>query len=150
QNLAGTGNDLITGFDFNPAGQITRLTRSNDLYHYFGNSNKTGAYLVNGLNQYKAVDGQSYEHDPNGNLTADGDNTYTYDNENRLTAVSGSVNATLEYDPLGRLFKVTANGVTRQFLYDGDALVAEYSSSTTIPLVRYVHGDRVDEPWVQY
>jgi RHS repeat-associated protein len=36
----------------------------------------------------------------------------------------------------------------RQFLYDGDALVAEYSGSTLSR--RYVHGDQVDEPLVQY
>jgi RHS repeat-associated protein len=40
--------------------------------------------------------------------------------------------------------------LTLTFLYDGDALIAEYAPSGTTPLARYVHGDRVDEPWVQY
>jgi hypothetical protein len=62
------------------------------------------------------VDGQSYHYDPNGNLDSDGDNTYTYDNENRLTAVSGSVNATLSYDPMGRLYRYTVNGQTTDFV----------------------------------
>jgi RHS repeat-associated protein len=150
QDLAGTASDLILGFDFNPAGQIIRLSRSTDLYHYVGNGNKTGNYAVNGLNQYTSVNGQSFVYDANGNLTSDGVNSYAYDAENRLIAASGSASAVLEYDPLGRLFQITVNGQTRQFLYDGDALVAEYAPSGTTPLARYIHGDRVDEPWVQY
>lgn len=35
------------------------------------------------------------------------------------------------------------------FLYDGDALVGEYASNGSM-LKRYVHGDGVDEPWVQF
>jgi RHS repeat-associated protein len=150
QDLAGTANDLIMEFDFNPKGQIVRVSRSNDLYHYFGNDNKTGNYTVNGLNQYKTVNGQTYTYDANANLTSDGSNTYTYDTENRLTAITGGSAASFTYDPQGRLFQVTVNGQTRQFLYDGDALIAEYSASNTTPVARYVHGDRVDEPWVQY
>lgn len=38
--------------------------------------------------------------------------------------------------------------MTRDFLYDGDRLVAEYSGSTL--LRRYVHGPGVDEPIVWY
>ena len=41
----------------------------------------------------------------------------------------GAKNATLTYDPLGRLWEVdgtAGGGTTTRFLYDGDALVAEY------------------------
>lgn len=43
-------------------------------------------------------------------------------------------------------------GPTTHFLYDGDALIAEYtiSGSSATLARRYVHGDRADEPWVQY
>jgi len=56
----------------------------------------------------------------------------------------------LVYDPLGRLFQVSggASGPL-QFLYDGDALVAEYSGAQTRPHV-YVHGPGVDRPMVWY
>ncbi len=61
--------------------------------------------------------------------------------------VSGGHNATLVYDPLGRLFQV---GTTR-FLYDGDALVAECNTSGTL-LRRYVHGSNAaaDDPLLWY
>ena len=47
------------------------------------------------------------------------------------------------------MFQTTINGVVARFLYDGDALVAEYNSSNGLTR-RYVHGDQVDEPWVEY
>jgi RHS repeat-associated protein len=55
----------------------------------------------------------------------------------------------LKYDPLGHLHQATINNVATQFLYDGDALIAEYNSAGT-HTHRYVHGDQVDEPWVHY
>ncbi|MDZ7923497.1 MAG: RHS repeat-associated core domain-containing protein [Marinagarivorans sp.] len=53
------------------------------------------------------------------------------------------------YDPNGRLFQSTIGGTVTQYLYDGDALIAEYNGSGTLQR-RYVHGDEVDEPLVQY
>lgn len=68
--------------------------------------------------------------------------------ENRLIGATGGHTATLVYDPLGRLFEVSGASVT-QFLYDGDALVAEYSSTGAV-VNRYVHGPGLDEPIVSY
>ena len=93
----------------------------------------------------------------NGNLTSDGSNTYTYDVENRLVSRSGATNATLYYDPLGRLFE-TSSGIsgasgTTQFLHDGDALVGEYDGTAGSGgglLRRYVHGGGVDEPLIWF
>ncbi|HEX8223014.1 MAG TPA: RHS repeat-associated core domain-containing protein, partial [Allosphingosinicella sp.] len=75
---------------------------------------------------------------------------YLYDVENRLVAASGAKNATLVYDPLGRLFQVTgANGAKTRFLYDGDRMIAEYDGSGAM-LKRYVHGPGTDEPVAAY
>jgi RHS repeat-associated protein len=160
QDLAGSSNtyDLTNTFSYNPASQVTTLTHSNDLYHYldFDSSNKERTYEANGLNQYTSVGGAILSYDANANLTSDGEKTYTYDHENRVISVSGSdLSASLLYDPLGRLHQVdaTVNGVStvRTFLYDGDALVLEYSASSTYyPIKRYVHGDQVDEPLMAY
>jgi RHS repeat-associated protein len=68
--------------------------------------------------------------------------------ENHLIGTQGSVVSTLSYDPLGRLSSYAVNGTTTQFLYDGDALVGEYVNGALTR--RYVHGDQVDEPWVQF
>lgn len=153
QTFSSSANNLTNGFSYNPASQVTFLSRSNDLYSFTATLTRTGAYVPNGLNQYTNINGQTISYDANGNLTNDGSVAYTYDMENRLVAASGNVDsqpvsASFTWDPLGRLSQVTINGTTRQFLYDGDALVAEYSGATLTR--RYVHGDQVDEPLVQY
>jgi RHS repeat-associated protein len=51
---------------------------------------------------------------------------------------------------LGRLFEVAGNTGTTRFLYDGDALVAEYEGTSGQLLRRYVHGPGVDEPLIWY
>jgi RHS repeat-associated protein len=119
--------------------------------------NAGSLYQTNGLNQYTAVGTApgsiDYSYDGNGNLATNGLNgtvteAWTYDVENRLVAVSGGHNATLSYDPLGRLWQVSADGATRTFLYDGDALVAEYAGATL--LRRHVHNVGADVPMVTY
>lgn len=57
----------------------------------------------------------------NGNLTSDGSTTFTYDVENRLISATGAKNATLTYDPRGRLYEVSSPSGTTRFLYDSDA-----------------------------
>lgn len=158
QHFTSSGKDLLATFQYNPASQIVYRMRTNNLYELTGQVSRAGVYQPNGLNQYTAVGGRSLDYDSNGNLTnyrdADGQLvTYAYDMENHLVGVSGtingqSVNASLMWDPLGRLHQVTVNGASVQALYDGDALVAEYSGGSLIR--RYVHGDQVDEPLVQY
>jgi RHS repeat-associated protein len=59
--------------------------------------------------------------------------------------VSSSNGAALAYDPLGRLFQVTLGTGTTRFLYDGDALVAEYDGSNTL-LRRHAHWAGADVP----
>ena len=83
------------------------------------------------------------------NLKSDGSTNYVYDAENRLVSASGAHNATLTYDPLGRLFEVSGPPGTTRFLYHGDALVAEYDGWGTM-LRRYVHGPGTDEPAAVY
>ena len=148
QNLSATSNDNTYTYSYNPANQLRSLTLSNDAYHH--NSSiigSTGGYEVNGLNQYTSVNGKTVRNDDNGNLTYDGLHTYTYDVENRLLT-STKNNTTLTYDPLGRLNTIKSGGNTKKYLYDGDALIAEYSGNTLIN--RFVHGGNVDTPLVTY
>jgi len=64
--------------------------------------------------------------------------------------VASSAGVTLAYDPLGRLYQVTAaNGTITRFLYDGDALVAEYNAAGEMTR-RYVHWDGADVPVISY
>lgn len=55
----------------------------------------------------------------------------------------------LGYDPLGRLQQVSRNGVVSQFVYAGDALVAEYDASGAMTR-RYLHGQGADTPLVMF
>ena len=154
EDLVGSSADLTTLVSYNPASQVVTRQFSNNQYQYIADEYRSGAYEVNGQNQYTSVDGKIVDHDENGNLKRDDNRYYTYDQENRLIAMTGSgVNATLTYDPMGRLFEVynSATGKRRQFVYDGDAMIAEYStSSSSSPVARYVHGDGMDVPLVEF
>lgn len=137
-----------TDLAYNPANQITTRTRDNNAYAFNGYVGVSRSYAVNGLNQYGSAGGVSFGYDSNGNLTASGSTSYTYDAENRL--VAASTGASLVYDPLGRLFQTSGGTAsTTRFLYDSDDLVAEYDGSGNL-LRRYVHGSGDDDPLVWY
>lgn len=152
-NLDGTSKtyDQTWTFSYNQAGQITSREFNNQNYVYARPAPQNRSYAVNGLNQYISISnttGVAPAYDGNGNMTSDGSNIYGYDLENRLTNALG--NRTLIYDPKGRLYK-TSDGISEvtTFLFDGDALVAEYNSAGTM-LKRYVHAVGDDLPLVQY
>jgi RHS repeat-associated protein len=153
-NLPGTAQDVSFSFGYNYAGQIRSQTRSNDAYAWGGHYAVNRSYTPDGLNRYSLISPAggtpvSPAYDANGNLTWDGSTTFTYDSENRLTGATGGHSATLSYDPLGRLWQLTSGGNTTQFLYDGDALVAEYDGAGAMTH-RYVHGLGIDTPEVVY
>ncbi|WP_298333495.1 RHS repeat-associated core domain-containing protein, partial [Asticcacaulis sp.] len=133
---------------YNAAGQLLNRTVSNKFYPWGPQSIANRGYAINGLNQYTSISSASLGYDQNGNLTTDGGTTYAYDIENRLLSASGAANATLSWDPLGRLHQTTGSTTTR-FLYDGDSLVAEYNASGNLAH-RYIHGSGPDEPVVWY
>lgn len=145
--------NVLTSFGYNPASQIVSRSRNSDDYRYPNYGSVNLSYAPNGLNQYSTVvstaGSNAYAYDANGNLTSDGGTTYTYDIENRLTGTNAG--ATLTYDPLGRLAQIVKGASTTQFLYDGDALVAEYDGAGNM-LKRYVHGPAAgqDDPLVEY
>ncbi|WP_221262863.1 RHS repeat-associated core domain-containing protein [Sphingomonas kyeonggiensis] len=148
-----SGGNVLTTLAYNPASQIVSRARDNDDYRFTGYVNVDRPYTRNGLNQYTSAGGAGgvvFAYDANGNLISEGSTNYAYDAENRLVASSAGV--ALVYDPLGRLYQVYRGGVSdTRFLYDGDALIAEYDGSGTL-LKRYVHGaaDGVDDPLVEF
>jgi RHS repeat-associated protein len=148
----GAGNTR-SDFLYTPASQLKSEARSNDNYAWTGGVAVSRDYVRNGLNQYSSAGAATFGYDANGNLISAANppysTTYAYDAENRLVSASGTENATLVYDPLGRLFQISSAAGTTQFLYDGDELVAEYNGSGTL-LRRYVHGDSDDDPLFWY
>ncbi|HXI86691.1 MAG TPA: hypothetical protein VNH64_04495, partial [Parvularculaceae bacterium] len=147
-DMAGTASDVTTTFAYNAASQIKQRTRSNSAYAWAQAPTPAEAYVANGLNQYLSAGATSFSYDANANLTSDGATTYVYDVENRLVSAAGATNASLVYDPMGRLFETSSGAVATDFLYDGDALVAEYQGTTL--LRRYVHGPGADTPLLWY
>jgi len=135
---SGVGN-VSYGFTYNPASQIATRTRSNDAYASTSGYDVTRPYGVNGLNQYVQAGSTTFGYDANGNLTRSGSTTYTYDVENRLVAASGARTAMLRYDPLGRLYEIGGTSVSRRFVWDGDALAAEYTPAGSLAAT-FVHG----------
>ncbi|MEN2793435.1 RHS repeat-associated core domain-containing protein [Sphingomonas oligophenolica] len=143
-DIAGTSSDVTLGFSYNPAGQITTTTRSNDSYAWQGNVDTNLAYTANGLNEVTNVGGGAVTYDAQGNLASTGANTYSYSSENLL--LSGP-SATATYDPMMRLYQTTGAG-TQLYAYDGAQRIAEYSAGGAI-LRRYVVGG-AGEPLVWY
>ena len=149
-DLNGTVNDVSFGFTYTPSSQIATRNISAGA---FANNNLPAAsamYGSNGLNQY-TTGTITRTWDNNGNLKNDGSVTYSYDVENRLIGATGAKTANVSYDPRGRLLETDAGTAASEthFLYDGDALVAEYNSNGVL-LRRYTHGPGVDEPLVWY
>lgn len=148
QDLAGSASDQTVTFGYNPAGQITSRSGSNDGYAWTAGVNAERGYSVNGLNQYTQAGSVSLGYDGRGNLTRSGDTGFGYTVDNQLATGSG---ASLAYDPLGRLFNINAeNGVNTTLVYDGADLVAEIDQSSGALLRRYVHGPGSDEPLIWY
>lgn len=147
--FAGSVGAGTWSYSYNSASGLASETRSNDAYAWSGHYAVNRNYSTNGLNQYSAAGTASFAYDDNGNLTSDGGTTFVYDIENRLISASGARNATLRYDPLGRLYEVSAATGTTRFLYDGDALVAEYDTSANM-LSRHVHWPGADVPVSTY
>ncbi|KSB91794.1 hypothetical protein AS593_07160 [Caulobacter vibrioides] len=141
-NLPGTAQDVSFGFTYNPTGQTVGQTVSNGAYVWAAPGASLNA-TADGLNRDAAI-AAAGGYDANQNLIRDGGRTFSYDGENRLTSMSGPANASLEYDPLGRLAKTTINGAVTQFLYTGDKLVAEYDGAGAV-LRRYAPSYGVDE-----
>jgi RHS repeat-associated protein len=165
QNPAGTAQDLYVDFAYNPASQIASTTRSTDAYAWGGHFNASRTVTSNGLNQLSSMSSvigansgtATYTSDARGNLSGvvEGSPTvttsYTYSAENLLKtkALSGSLQATLTYDPAMRLSQIVGTAGTTKFAYDGLDLTAEYNAAGVLQR-RYVHGPGSDEPLVWY
>lgn len=147
-------NQALT-FQYNAAGQVRSRTSANGIYDAWV-PNVTRSFEANGLNQMTRSGALNLRFDARGNLDCDAlaaanvcnGTTYTYDLDNHLLGASGGHNATLSYDPAGRLAQIVSANTTR-FLYDGADLIAEYDANGGL-LRRYVHGPGADEPLVWY
>ncbi|MDV6331328.1 RHS repeat-associated core domain-containing protein, partial [Asticcacaulis sp. 201] len=151
QDFAGTGNDITWSFSGrNPANQITKWDASSTVYDYKEAASATTNKTYDGLNRDAGIAALSGGYDARGNMTFDGVRTMTYDLENRLKTVSApGISLQLDYDPEGRLSKLTSSGAVTSFLYDGVNLIGEYDGAGNMTK-RYMHTLGTDQPWVEF
>jgi RHS repeat-associated protein len=88
---------------------------------------------------------------PRARADASGTTTYTWDFENRLTAVtmpgtSGTV--AFKYDPFGRRIQQSSASGATNYLYEGSNTVADLDGTGNL-VARYTQGAGIDEPLAQ-
>jgi RHS repeat-associated protein len=142
---------------FDAVGTLSRVTFAN------GTSMRSlaSARQLRQVDQHSAAVSNSFlqtvmqqSFDANGSVTqkvtGQGNLSLTWDARNRLTTASttgaNAVSESYRYDGLGRRIAKTSAGITTNYLYDGEDIVAEYTGSNwSTPSVRYVHGAGTDE-----
>ena len=108
-------------------------------------NNVPTSYTADNLNRYTSIGGDTPGYDANGNLTSQGDWSYTYDAQNRLTSALSTLYAvSFIYDGRNRCISRTVNEVTWNYYYDGWDLIEEQVPGNKLSN-RYVHGARADE-----
>ena len=107
----------------------------------------TRAYTANSLNQYTAITNPSVSptHDGDGNMTSDGEWTYTWNADNRLIAIENATHREeYDYDYMGRRWRLktyTKSGsawvlsMEKRFVYDGYRQIAEFTMNGTTPVL---------------
>jgi len=153
-------NAVATSYSYDSIYQLLSATQGatgTESYTYDAVGNRTSSlgvasYTTNSSNEMTANSNASYTYDNNGNtltkVVGSNTTTYAWDFENRLTQVTlpgsgGSVS--FKYDPFGRRIYKSSSSGTSIFAYDGDNLIEEVNSSGGV-VVRYAHGQNVDEP----
>ena len=93
-------------------------------------------------------------YDADGNETANGlGQTYTWNARNELITIGypGGATTTFNYDAMGRRIGIVeSTGSTKQFQWDGDAIVDERNSSNTVGKRFYTQGERIGSTLYYY
>ena len=146
-------NGVIVNYAYDAADQLTAITylkgttTLGDLsYSYDGAGHRVdiggsfantdlpaavSATSYNAGNQLTQWNGPTLTYDLNGNLINDGTYTYVWNARNQLTQLmqGATVVADYQYDGFGRRRQKSINGVTTQFLYDGENFVQEQNAA---------------------
>ena len=134
-NATTNTQDRLVNYSYDPAGNRSSVT----------DNGAPTTYTPNVLNQYTAVGSLHPTYDNNGNLTGQGQWTYTYDALNRMTsAFKNGTTVNFAYDARNRCVSRTINGTITFFYYDGWSLIEEQNASSAL-LARYVNGAAIDE-----
>jgi RHS repeat-associated protein len=81
----------------------------------------------------------NYAYDAAGNVTNDGQHSYTYDGENRLVAVDGGATGQYSYDHQNRRYKKVVGSAVTDYVWEGSRVLAEHNASTGGVIADYVY-----------
>ena len=104
----------------------------------------TVGYENNELNEYTSVDWTTFTSDLRGNLTNNGSKVYSYDLENKLTAVNGNIS--YEYNPSGLRISKTVESNTINYVLDNNRVIEEWEDGELQR--KFIYGVGIDEPLV--
>jgi len=152
--------NVISTFSYDLLYELTQVlqgTTTTESYSYDAVGNRLSSlgqspYAYNTSNQLTSYPGVTYTYDNNGNpltkVASGGTTGYSWDFENRLTAVTlpgsgGTVS--FKYDPLGRRIRKVSPSGTTNYVYDGANVLEEVDTSGNV-LARYVQSSGVDQP----
>jgi len=126
-------------YDYDAAGRRVKIGGS---FARTGLPQPIANLIYNTANQLTQRGSVTFTYDSNGNLTGDGSSTYTWNARNELVSISGSINASFQYDAFGRRISRLINGSSSGYLHDGANVVQQLSG--TIPVANIL-SDRIDE-----
>ncbi|RDS92667.1 RHS repeat-associated core domain-containing protein, partial [Pseudomonas fluorescens] len=129
-------------YHYDPLGRLTRADHSQDLQERFGHTpagnllmqDRPGPDIVAG-NRLMIQGDRHYDYDAFGNLIRERRGKghqlvteYRYDCQHRLIGITqpNGQTASYRYDPFGRRISKTVDGITTEFFWQGDRLIAEH------------------------
>ncbi|WP_421534854.1 RHS repeat domain-containing protein, partial [Pseudomonas marginalis] len=129
-------------YHYDPLGRLTRADHSQDLQERFGHTpagnllmqDRPGPDIVAG-NRLMIQGDRHYDYDAFGNLIRERRGRghalvteYRYDCQHRLIGITqpNGQTASYRYDPFGRRISKTVDGITTEFFWQGDRLIAEH------------------------
>ena len=129
-------------YHYDPLGRLTRADHSQDLQERFGHTpagtllmqDRPGPDIVAG-NRLMIQGDRQYDYDAFGNLIRERRGRghaliteYRYDCQHRLIGITqpNGQTASYRYDPFGRRISKTVDGITTEFFWQGDKLIAEH------------------------
>ncbi|NMY80519.1 RHS repeat protein [Pseudomonas rhodesiae] len=131
-------------YRYDPLQRLTRADHSHDVQERFAHNpagnllmqNRPGPDIVAG-NRLLIQGDRHYTYDAFGNLTQERRGKgqqlvteYRYDSQHRLIEItrSNGQTARYRYDPFGRRISKTVDGITTEFFWQGDTLIAEHQA----------------------
>src|SRR2546422_721539 len=116
---------------------------------------QAASYAYNSSNELTAAPGVTWGYDANGSVSSRTDSggtiTGTWDFENRgvRETLPNAATINFKYDPFGRRIQKSSASGTTNYVYDGDNIIEELSSTGT-SVARYAQSLGIDEPLAMY